>query len=127
MSKYLLDASALLVLLNRETGHEKVTEILEESAISAVNLAEVASKLTDSGLPPATFRPELEALGLSVVPFDEEAAYGAAAMRPVTRKAGLSLGDRACLGTSLALGVTAVTADQSWTKVRTGVKVQLLR
>lgn len=97
MSKYLLDASALLVLLNREPSREKVAALLENSAVSTVNLAEMASKLADAGLPPETVRPELQALGLAVVPVDEESAYQAARLRPATRKAGLSLGDRACL------------------------------
>ena len=123
----MLDASALLVLLNREPGHEKVAGLLEESAISAVNLAEVASKLADAGLPAANIRRDLQALGLEVVPFDETAAYEAAALRPATRKAGLSLGDRACLGASASLNAIAVTADRSWSKLPLPVKVQILR
>jgi PIN domain nuclease of toxin-antitoxin system len=123
----LLDASALLTLFNREPGYQKVAGLLEDSSISAVNLAEVASKLTDAGLSAASIRSTLQAMRLKVIPFDEETAYGVAAMRPLTRKAGLSLGDRACLSTSLALGAIAVTADRSWAAVRSGVKVQMLR
>jgi len=127
VSKYLLDASALLTLLNHEPGYQKVAGLLEDSSISAVNLAEVASKLSDAGLSSAFIRSSLQAIRLEVVPFDEEAAYGAAEIRSSTRKAGLSLGDRACLSTSLVLGATAVTADRSWAAVRCGVKIQMLR
>ena len=34
-----LDASALLALLNRETGHEEVARVISRAAISAVNLS----------------------------------------------------------------------------------------
>jgi len=48
-----LDASALLAVLNQEPGAEKLTpELLSGAAISTVNLAEVHSKLVSRGLPP---------------------------------------------------------------------------
>lgn len=36
MSEYLLDASAVLALLNQETGHDKVEAILADSVISTI-------------------------------------------------------------------------------------------
>ncbi|MBA3425206.1 MAG: PIN domain-containing protein, partial [Rubrobacter sp.] len=47
MSEVVLDASALLALLNREPGHEEVARIVPDAAISAVNLSEVAAKLAE--------------------------------------------------------------------------------
>ena len=44
-----------------------------------------------------------------------------------TRKAGLSLADRACLALALDLGATAVTADRAWAKVDVGVEVKVIR
>jgi len=38
MSKYVLDASALLALLNAEPGAARVKEILSESVMGAVNV-----------------------------------------------------------------------------------------
>lgn len=49
MIKNILDASAVLAVLNGEPGEKKVIPILAESAISAVNLTEVAAKLRDMG------------------------------------------------------------------------------
>jgi PIN domain nuclease of toxin-antitoxin system len=40
MSKYVLDASAVLALLNRETGQDRVEAVLGDSIISAVNFCE---------------------------------------------------------------------------------------
>ena len=49
--KYLLDASALLALLQDERGSEIVAQHILSSAISTVNLAEVASVLNKIGMP----------------------------------------------------------------------------
>ena len=45
-----LDASALLCLLNGEQGSERVIEALPAAVIGAANLAEVVSKLRERGL-----------------------------------------------------------------------------
>ncbi|WP_230312513.1 PIN domain-containing protein [Paracoccus lichenicola] len=45
-----LDASALLCLLNGEQGSERVLEALPRAVIGAANLAEVVSKLRERGL-----------------------------------------------------------------------------
>ena len=127
MSAYVLDASAVLALLNREPGHEQVAGLLGNAAASAINLSEVASKLSDKGLDPSSIRPDLLALGLSVVPFDEALAFDAAALRSSTRHAGLSLGDRSCLATAAALGATAVTADREWGRLKSVVKISVVR
>lgn len=49
-SKVVLDASALLCLLNDEPGADQVVDVLTRSVIGTVNLAEVVSKLRDRGL-----------------------------------------------------------------------------
>lgn len=127
MSEYVLDASAVLTLLHREPGHAQVAAVLGTSAISAVNLSEVAAKLADRGLPIEAIQADLLALGLEVVAFDAALAFRAAALRRVTRRLGLSLGDRACLATAEARGAVAVTADRSWSRLSVGTKVQVVR
>lgn len=102
MSKVVLDASALLALLNAEPGSRAVEENLSGAAVSAVNLSEVIAKLSERGMPEAAIRTALEGLGLDVRPFDTAMAYSAGTLRAATRGLGLSLGDRACL----ALGAT---------------------
>ena len=59
-SKVVLDASALLCLLNDEPGADRVVDVLTRSIIGTANLAEVVSKLRDRGLPLDEVR---EALG----------------------------------------------------------------
>lgn len=126
-NRVVLDASAILVLVNGEPGSEAVADVLEEAVVSAVNLSEVVAKLVDAGMPAHEAREMLTPLGLEVYPFDEEMAFEAAELRSLTRKAGLSLGDRACLGLARRLDAPALTADTAWAKVQAGVEVRLLR
>lgn len=129
----ILDASALLAYLKEEPGSEIVEELLAESSnISAVNWAEVLSKLAEEGddIPLTVERFESEGLlGGNVVvhPLDESQARRIAALRPITRDTGLSLADRACLALAHALDLPAYTADGAWRDVDAGVEIHLIR
>lgn len=127
MSKYVLDASAVLALLNQEAGKERVETILADSVISAVNYSEVLGKLIDAGLPEKDARESVDLLGVEVAGFDAEMARLAASLRPMTRKLGLSLGDRCCLALGLARRNTVVTAERAWVKLALSMKVELIR
>jgi PIN domain nuclease of toxin-antitoxin system len=61
------------------------------------------------------------------VPFDEELARGAGALRPATKSLGLSLGDRACLALAQREGLPVLTADRAWAKLAVGVEVKVIR
>jgi hypothetical protein len=71
MNRVVLDASALLAILNQEPGAERLTpELLSAAATSTVDLAEVHGKLVGRGLDPddaweATLSPILEAVAFS--------------------------------------------------------------
>jgi PIN domain nuclease of toxin-antitoxin system len=119
MIKNVLDASAVLAVLNGERGEKKVVPLLAESAISAVNLTEVAAKLLEAGMSETSARLAIAVLGIGViVDFTEDLAWEAARLRPFTKQYGLSLGDRACLALSIKLKVPAVTADKEWSKLK---------
>jgi len=127
VGKVVLDASAILALVNDEPGATLVAEALEEAVVSAVNLSEVVGKLLETGMPRAEAENILGGLGLEVLPFDEAAAWNAGALRTGTKKAGLSLGDRACLALAKELDLPALTADSAWAKTPAGVEVRLVR
>ncbi len=95
--------------------------------MSAVNVAEVVSKLADTGMNVAEVRSLVDTLGLEVAPFDEELAHATGMLRPSTRRKGLSLGDRACLALARHLALPALTADRSWAELDVGVEVTLIR
>jgi PIN domain nuclease of toxin-antitoxin system len=127
VSKYVLDASAVLALLNQEPGKDRVEPILAGSVINAVNYCEVLGKLIDAGLPEEDARESVDLLGIEVIDFDADLAQLAATLRPKTKKLGLSLGDRSCLALGLARRNTVVTAEKVWAKLKIGVKLDLIR
>jgi len=128
MSSIVLDASALLAILNQEAGADKLTpELLNVAASSTVNLAEVQAKLVDRGVRPedaweATLSPIREAVN-----FTPEHARIAGDLVEQTRAHGLSLGDRACLALGLALKAPVYTADRSWKNLKLGVRIHVIR
>jgi ribonuclease VapC len=91
MSKFVLDASAVLALLNNETGADLVQEFLPEAVISAINLAEIITRLNLLGIPESEIRKALDMLGLVIIPFDDNLAYLAGTLSMVTKPLGLSL------------------------------------
>ena len=131
--RWLLDASALLALLQDEPGGAVVSRALRDGCgMSTVNAAEVAAYLHRRGWPSAdvatavrTFRSDF---GLAFLPFETETALRSGALRQPTAELGLGLGDRACLATAATLGVPALTADRVWLRLaRAGVEVRCIR
>jgi PIN domain nuclease of toxin-antitoxin system len=122
-----LDASAVLTLVHREPGWEEVRDVLSTAVVSAVNAAEVCGKLAEWGVDASRWRSLFERLGVDVIPFDGEQAKEAARLRPLTKNAGLSLGDRACLAAAQVRDATAVTADRGWAGLKVPVEIVVVR
>src|SRR5580700_2513417 len=127
MIKCVLDASAILAYLEGEAGSQDVEKLLDEAGASAVNIAEVASKLAERGAPADRIRQTIQALGIEVIPCDEAIAYQVGELRRSTKKLGLSLGDRACLATALQYNVRAITADRDWKTLKIGARIHVIR
>src|SRR5438270_7949721 len=128
MSRVVLDASAILAILNREPGWDKLTpDLLSDAISSTVNLAEVQAKLVDKGLRPddaweAAVSPIREA-----ITFAGDQAKLAGSLIAHTRGLGLSLGDRACLTLGLILKAPVYTADKSWKGLKLGLRIHSIR
>jgi len=122
---HVLDASALLAVIHNEPGANSAAPLLKTSEMSAVNWSEVSQKVVAVGEDIDELRGDMEGLGLAVVPFGQEDAEDAARLWPVTRAAGLSLGDRACLALARRRGLIAVTADRSWKRLADAVDAQI--
>jgi ribonuclease VapC len=121
------DASAIIALLAGEPFGQVDPERIARAWVSAVNLSEVLVKLYEIGLPDSEANAAVSLLGLRVAAFDEVQAGAAARLRRMTRRAGLSLGDRACLALAGSLRCPAITADRAWANVDVGVDVLLIR
>ena len=127
MSEIVLDASALIAVLREEPGAEAVEAVLDDAAISTVNLSEVQAKLVEHGTPPDIAWSWLVDLDLDVLDFDAPQARVAGDLRALTRSRGLSLADRACLALARILGAPAMTADRAWSGLEVGVGIRTIR
>lgn len=126
MSEVVLDASALLALLNDESGAAKVAEALGASRMLSINLAEVVSHFVQAGMPHSEIDAMLRPLPMQIVPADEGLAYIAGRLRAVTSSAGLSLGDRFCLALAQRDGLPAMTADKQWRTVTDALDTKII-
>jgi PIN domain nuclease of toxin-antitoxin system len=122
-----LDSSALLAVIYEERGFEIVRDKLAQSIMSAVNMAEVISKLSDDGFDEAQTNLVLADFKFEINPFDERQARIAGNLRPLTKHKGLSLGDRACLALAIQQKATVLTADRAWAEINVGVKIEVVR
>lgn len=125
MSNYVLDASAILALLNNEPGADTVQAVLnnETCIMSAVNWSEVAKKLTEGDLAVEPVAQTLRGLGLKFQDFDYNQAVATARLQAPA----LSLGDRACLALAQLLGAVALSSDRIWQTYNLSISIQLIR
>jgi ribonuclease VapC len=120
-----LDASAVLALLQEEQGADEVEGLLDGASMSCVNLSEVIQKAEQHGVETEGFEYDLEALGIEFRDFDVSMARPTAELWSTGR--GLSLGDRACLALAKGTDATAITADGRWIIDGLDVDVRVIR
>lgn len=122
-----LDSSALLAYLQQEPGGQRVRQVLNRAVMSTVNWAEVVDKAITAQVDTAGLLSELEALGLSVLPFSATQAELAGSLVEVAKPLGLSLGDRACLAVAMDRREKVYTADRMWSALATDVQIETIR
>jgi ribonuclease VapC len=128
MNRAVLDASAILAVLFQERGAEKMTdEIMDLAIISAVNLAEVQTKLVKLGRPPEDAWLDALLLETEPEPFTANQAKIAGSLITATEKYGLSLGDRSCLALAISLKAPVYTTEQLWKNLKVGVPIHVIR
>ena len=128
MSRIVLDASAILAVVNSEPGQESLTpELLARAVCSTVNLAEVQAKLVGRGWTSDEAWEDATSPIREAVVFDEDHAKIAGTLVTHTRSLGLSLGDRACLALGMALKVPVYTAEKTWKKLKLNVRIHVIR
>ncbi|WP_182278230.1 type II toxin-antitoxin system VapC family toxin [Granulicella sp. 5B5] len=126
-SPVVLDTSAIVALLDEEPGADLVRSVIFNAAISAVTLAEAYSILSKRGQDGIAALSEIRFAIEHVIPFTEDQAETAGALRGPTKHAGLSLGDRACIALAIALGVELYTADRIWATLNLPCTIKLIR
>ena len=124
--RHLLDASALLAVIFNEPGGARVRELIDDSEIHTVNLAEVMRKMIAVGMPADEVIARIEELDLEVVEeLGVKQIHEIARLAPEARRLGLSIGDCVCLTTAEWNDAVAVTAERRWPEIN-GRKVKVL-
>ena len=125
----MLDASALLALINREPGWQTVAQEATNSdaTISSVNYAEVLQKAARGGAQVEFVDAHLDSLSITVIPFGRLDARLAASF--YRHRSGLSLADRVCFALARSLSSPILTADKAWAgwSADFGVEVHVIR
>jgi PIN domain nuclease of toxin-antitoxin system len=101
--------------------------MLGHAAASAVNLAEVHTKLVSRGGDPDEAWEDALSATQHPVPFTLQQARIAGGLVAVTRALGLSLGDRACLALALTLKAPVYTTDRAWRNLKLGIPIHVIR
>jgi PIN domain nuclease of toxin-antitoxin system len=128
MNEIVLDASAVLTVIQHERGAERLTaDLLLHAVISSVNLAEVQSKLVKKGFSPTMGWSEALELVPNVEPFTVTHARIAGDLIATTEKLGLSLGDRSCLALAIELNAPVYTTEQAWRNLKIGIPIHVIR
>ncbi len=134
MSNCVMDSSALLAYLADESGASDVETYLSANVcMSTANWAEVMSKASDWGMDLEKLEHLFKEGGLlgggtlKLFPLTVQDAISIGKLRSKTKSQGLSLGDRACLALALRLKLLVLTADRSWSKLKLGVEVKVIR
>ncbi len=129
MSAVVIDASAILAAILGEAGGDSVFDLLDEAIVSTVNVAEVYTYAAINELPTEAIDAFFADTGIAIISFDAAQAVTAGQLANITRKAGLSLGDRSCLAVAKLRNADVLTADRSWQQIAgaTGLTIRLLR
>ena len=127
MIEMVMDSSAVLASIHGEPGADVVRAALAGAVISAINFAEVVSKLISRGLPEAEAAIAARRFGTQVVEVDEDQAIAAGMIHAATRAAGISMADAFCLALAKQRGTPALTSDRAWKTLDVGVEVMLIR
>ncbi|MDG2515880.1 MULTISPECIES: type II toxin-antitoxin system VapC family toxin [Sphingobium] len=126
MSDIVIDASALLAMLNAEPGGAKVAARIASARISAINYAEVASHFVKAGMPEREVDAMLAPLPMTIVDVDPGLARLAGRLSAVPADPLLSIGDRFCLALAIRDGAPAWTADRKWRAITSEAKVEVV-
>ena len=126
-SPAVLDSTAILAVIFNEPGGDAVLPVLEGGLLSAVNLAEVHTRLLHRGAAADFAWRRLMEFGCEICPFDGQQARIVAELAAQVRPNHLSFGGRACLALALARKATVYTTDAAWRNLDLGIEIEVVR
>jgi PIN domain nuclease of toxin-antitoxin system len=133
MNRIVLDSAAVLAMILKEPGGERVDALLDalelgadlKVAISSVNWCEILTRMQRDNMEMTAQELSATLSGVELVPFGKADAELAASYAQVSQA--LALGDRACLALARTFQATAWTADRFWRQCKLDVPIELLR
>lgn len=124
--RYVLDGTAVLSVLFRESSADQIEPFLAGAMVSAVNYLEILITLGDRGLEQGEAQTMLSLLDMEVIPFDSRQAERAAVLRHVCIPAyNLSLAACATLALAHTYDAIAITTDPAWFGLDVGYEIQV--
>lgn len=127
-NRVVLDASALLALIQEERGAEIIKPLLKSSIMSVINVTETLSVLQKTNIPPQEGLALIADIVSTIVSFDLEQAEEVARLHPLVKTQGLSLADRACITLGMKLQLPIYTADKVWSNLQLdNANIKLIR
>lgn len=126
--KAVLDASATIAYILRETPWEKVQPFLGDAFMSTVNASEVISDLLNRNWSLEFSLETLTGLDITIVPHDfAQAVKVAEIKKQLPRKTAISRADCACFALAEILDLPILTTDKNWTTLNLQLDIQQLR
>lgn len=122
-----LDASAVLAVLLRERGAERVQQAFASAGISAATLAEILSKAARRGIPFDEAYSAILDFGIEILPVTTLHARIAGEISRAPRELDLSLGDRLCIALAISMNCELLTSDEGMSKFLAGVPITRFR
>lgn len=114
--RHVLDASAVLCLLDDAPGADRIAAILDTASISSVSVALVAAELARRGADPREVTSLLRELHLTVIPFSFEQAIEAGTSEVAVRGESTSMEHWIVRAIAVKLGATAVPDERQPTE-----------
>jgi len=127
MSIFVLDRSAIVAVIRRELGAEKVLPHLYGGLVSVETIADLLSEAARHGSCIQTALERLKQLQLEIVPFSETHAVLLAELSSLAEKIGITRSDLAVLSLAAERKATILTANEALSKVKCGAKIRLFR
>jgi ribonuclease VapC len=122
-----LDASAVIAVLNVEPGADVVLGAMAGALISAVNYSEVLKKAIERCQTTGPIGELLDSYHVEIIPFDKEHAAASAELYPEGKPHGMSFADRACLALGVQRKLMVLTAESKMRLLTLPIKVKLIR
>ncbi len=127
MTSVVLDASALLAVMNSEPGADIVRASLVGALMSAVNYSEVMKKTIERSVSVDALHALVRTASIDIIPFDMLLAEASARLYPLTKAHGMSFADRACLALGIHRKLIVLTAEKKMRIKSLPITVKLIR